>query len=174
LTYLRFWFHIFRFHFLSFEKKSIFFVSFLLLLLVFLICFSLEFYNFYFHGLFQYIFPLVFVFSIFFPFYTCWKFWLYIYIILFMVFIFYNIFIKNSLLFILSFYSKWLFNKFGGLSFFVNLVSCPLICNFDCLFGFGVFKFLPFFLLFVIFEILLKKKKSYGVYFLFSFDFFNI
>jgi len=29
---------------------------------------------------------------------------------------------KISLLFIFSFYSKWLLNKFGNLSFFVNLV----------------------------------------------------
>jgi hypothetical protein len=58
---------------------------------------------------------------------------------------FFTMFVKKiSLLFIFSFYPKWLFNKFGGLIFFVNLVSSYLFCNFFCLYVFGVFKFLPF------------------------------
>jgi hypothetical protein len=55
-------------------------------------------------------------------------------------------FVKNvSLLFILSFYYKCLFNKFGGLSFFVNLVSCYLFCNFCYLSSFWCFFIFTFF-----------------------------
>jgi hypothetical protein len=90
-----------------------------------------------------------------------------------MVFIFYNVCKNISLLFILSFYSKWLFNKFGGLSFFINLVSCLSICNFCCLSGFWCFFIFTFcFLLFVIFETFIYLFFIIGFFFLY--DFLNI
>jgi len=48
---------------------------------------------------------------------------------------------KMALLFIFSFYSKWLLNKFGNLSFFVNLVFSFSFCNFCCLSGFDILIF---------------------------------
>jgi hypothetical protein len=85
-------------------------------------------------------------FNIFSPWFSCFLFSIFflymlkilvLYFLFYLWFSFFTMFVKNiSLLFVLSFYSKWLFNKFGGLSFFVNLVSCSSFCNFCCLSSF--------------------------------------